>query len=408
MDAMDALQKYYGGHVGNLGRVTPTLQTDPKHVVEDTEIVHLDKDETDEARHTVEDHGFDPSSPEGKRKIKEVLEAIRQKKREKGVQKSLDTLIEKVTAEAPVRRGRPAKSTVSPDRGQPEASAGNEPWFAGPARKVVDARYPKSTGDFQGQESPKPSGSPEDEEYQALFAWFKGGRRGKKPFCERHNDCNQDPMSMEDEERDSGYRGREKSLELSLDCKECQQEPLHKAQGSPAVNALVAMAAGWALSSDITDKDVPSHLVREWERAVSQQDKTRLQEEMIRRLRHKLRKSEDDGNFLDDLQILYKDHAPLPPRYGLLWDAVKHRWTRPEKVGRTVWEVQGKIRYRGTGSGAHERSRSAKGSGGYGVGSAEAGRRFRTTGDTARQHPHESKQPGQHALHPFRRKKTRR
>ena len=48
MDAMDALQKYYGGHVGNLGRVTPTLQTDPKHVVEDTEIVHLDKDETDE------------------------------------------------------------------------------------------------------------------------------------------------------------------------------------------------------------------------------------------------------------------------------------------------------------------------------------------------------------------------
>ena len=99
--------------------------------------------------------------------------------------------------------------------------------------------------------------------------------------------------------------------------------------------------------------------------------------------------------------MFYKDHAPIPPRYGLLWDAVKHRWTRPEKVGRTVWEVQGKKRFRGTGTGAHERGRKAGGSGGYGVGSAEAGRRFRSTGDVGALHPHETKHPGQKTLHKF-------
>jgi len=96
-----------------------------------------------------------------------------------------------------------------------------------------------------------------------------------------------------------------------------------------------------------------------------------------------------------------KDHAPIPPRYGLQWDAVKHRWTRPEKIGRTVWEVQGHKRFRGTGTGAHERGRRAGGSGGYGVGSSEAGRRFRSVGDVGRVHPHEAKQPGQKELHRF-------
>lgn len=108
--------------------------------------------------------------------------------------------------------------------------------------------------------------------------------------------------------------------------------------------------------------------------------------------------------------IFLKDHAPVPPRYGLMWDAVKHRWTRPEKVGRTVWEVQGHKRFRGTGTGAHERGRATGGTGGYGVGSAEAGRRFRSVGDVGRLHPHESKHPGQRTLKRLKRttKKPRR
>ena len=43
-----------------------------------------------------------------------------------------------------------------------------------------------------------------------------------------------------------------------------------------------------------------------------------------------------------------KDHQPTPPREGLVWDAVKHRWARPEHVGETVIETQGKKRIRGS------------------------------------------------------------
>ena len=93
--------------------------------------------------------------------------------------------------------------------------------------------------------------------------------------------------------------------------------------------------------------------------------------------------------------MFYKHQAPVPPRMGLMWDAVKHRWTRPEKVGRTVWEVQGKKRLRGAGTGAHERTRSTRGHGGKGSGSAEAGRRFRSVADTGRAHPHEATRVGQ-------------
>ena len=101
--------------------------------------------------------------------------------------------------------------------------------------------------------------------------------------------------------------------------------------------------------------------------------------------------------------MFYKDHAPVPPRYGLMWDAVKHRWTRPEKVGRTVWEVQGKKRLRGSGTGSHERSRSTKGSGGGKAGgSMEAGRRFRSVADAGRAHPQNAKRVGQ--VTPNRRK----
>ena len=127
---------------------------------------------------------------------------------------------------------------------------------------------------------------------------------------------------------------------------------------------------------------------------------------MLRKLGKKVRKS-DDGNFLDDFEVLYKDHAPVPPRQGLMFDAVKHRWTRPEKIGRTVWEVQGHKRFRGSGTGAHERGRSTGGVGGYGAGSAAAGRKFRSTGDVTHKHPSEAKHPSERALIPHKRKKRR-
>ena len=57
---------------------------------------------------------------------------------------------------------------------------------------------------------------------------------------------------------------------------------------------------------------------------------------------------------------LMKDHLPIPPRQGLVWDQVKHRWVRPEEAGKTVWEVSGKNRIRGVGTGAAQGSISRK------------------------------------------------
>jgi hypothetical protein len=57
---------------------------------------------------------------------------------------------------------------------------------------------------------------------------------------------------------------------------------------------------------------------------------------------------------------LMKDHLPMPPRQGEVWDELKHRWVKPENAGRTVAEVQGEKRIRGSGVGAHERGISAK------------------------------------------------
>ena len=172
---------------------------------------------------------------------------------------------------------------------------------------------------------------------------------------------------------------------------------------SPALARLLSAAAGWALSADTASHEVPPQMAQEWERAQSREEKRKLQEEMVRKLKG-LRKS-DDGNFLDDLAMLYKDHAPVPPRMGLMWDAVKHRWTRPEKLGRTVWEVQGKRRMRGSGTGVHERSIARRGPGGKGAGSMEAGRRFRSVADAGKAHPHESKRIGQHPKANIRPKK---
>jgi len=84
------------------------------------------------------------------------------------------------------------------------------------------------------------------------------------------------------------------------------------------------------------------------------------------------------------LQKTEKGHAPVPPRQGLVWDAAKSRWTNPDNVGKTVTEVQGRKRIRGTGTGVHEHA-LASGAGGKGGkgGSLVAGRRFRSAEDTA-------------------------
>jgi len=158
---------------------------------------------------------------------------------------------------------------------------------------------------------------------------------------------------------------------------------------SPGLERLIAFGAGWALSGDVVNRDVPPELVREWERAINRQASDEERRRIERKIKSRLRKSDDD--VLEPLNdyFLSKDHAPVPPRIGLMWDAVKHRWTRPERIGRTVWELSGHKRIRGTGTGAHERSTKTGGIGGRGAGSAEAGRRFKSTADSGRLNVHD-------------------
>jgi len=80
--------------------------------------------------------------------------------------------------------------------------------------------------------------------------------------------------------------------------------------------------------------------------------------------------------FWGDNVTLVKDHLPFPPRQGLVWDNAKHRWTRPEKAGKTVTEVGGKKRIRGSGTGVHQRAVQSK----RGLRRGEAALRFREAG----------------------------
>ena len=197
---------------------------------------------------------------------------------------------------------------------------------------------------------------------------------------------------------------------------------------SPHLARLMAAAAGWALSDDVVRSgggsprgEVTAAAQREFDRAVEQQqrdaERRRRQEDdkrsaaERRRYERSMRSAMRTRKSLDDYPqfnrmvkfysegsdeyhrrtplmlnkseeiVLQKEHMPAPPRQGLVWDAVKHRWVRPENSGKTVTEVQGEKRIRGHGVGAHE-----KRVGGHGRGTirqAGAGRRFKGMTDVA-------------------------
>ena len=155
--------------------------------------------------------------------------------------------------------------------------------------------------------------------------------------------------------------------------------------------SLMSAAAGWALSGDLT-RGKDDHLNREWELAHKERLEREQREEdrrRERRERSRSRRMKKSSDFLAlEEYYLMKDHSMVPPRQGLLWDAVKHRWTRPENVGRTVTEVQGSKRFRAQGTGAHERAVGGHGSGS--VRGVQRGRKFRGTADVGHLRPHET------------------
>ena len=388
MDTFEALQAHFQKTYGNMG--TPVYLDRPKGRgrVQDGEVVNtMRKDNMEEAKTTLRDHGFREDSDEYQEKLQDLLEGIRRRKAEKGSQST-----EKAGEVFSAFQNLLKVSTSMERRGE---GGGSNPGVAKRAWGIIFRIRPDLKGDNRAQpgwtpgSGDKPRGSNPYLAYQLAYTYVESGERGPLPEEIYHLLGKQPPSSVK--------TGVENAI-----------QNMQKAHISPALANLLSAAAGWALSADVASKEIPPHMAQEWERTLSHRDKVRLQEEMIRKLRNKVRKS-DDGPFLEQFEILYKDHAPVPPRQGLMFDPVKHRWTRPEKIGRTVWEVQGHKRFRGTGTGAHERGRSQRGHGGYGQGRSEAGSRFRSTGDVGRLHPHEAKHPGQTTLLPLkRRKKTER
>ena len=187
-------------------------------------------------------------------------------------------------------------------------------------------------------------------------------------------------------------------------------------QFPPELASLMSAAAGWAFSADVGRAgEMTPEQAREWERTLSAADRRKMERSLRSRMRRKGIDKTLDKSAFEALKASYndssdeyikrspekndflvsKDRMSLPPRQGLMWDAIKHRWTKPENVGHTVSEIQGKKRFRGTGTGVHERSVS-----GHGHGKArgvEAGRRFKGQSDVGALKPHENKRPAGHA-----------
>ena len=365
MSAFDQLENFfekgYGTPRFNMREGSAARQI----AAEDGDIKYMAKDDVSEAKKTLADHK--------KNALQRIVTGIRRSKGEshtQGTQKALLMKVQQREGSNPVGRPRDPNAAYKNEgaygaRGKRTNREIEE--MSAFATAAVGMRHgetrSKAGSDWRPGMGPAPEGSSLFNKRNAYVRYLQHNPKKWKQIKEKSKQSEKAIMNMQ------------KGV-------------------SPALARLLSAAAGWALSADTASHEIPPHMAQEWERTQSREEKRKLQEEMVRKLKG-LRKS-DDGNFLDDLAMLYKDHAPVPPRMGLMWDAVKHRWTRPEKLGRTVWEVQGKRRMRGSGTGVHERSIARRGPGGKGAGSMEAGRRFRSVADAGRAHPHEAKRIGQH------------
>ena len=375
MGAFDNMYNHFEKNMGNIGATRGIFrEPDPK------DLEHLHKDDKEEALETIADHEED--------ELERTLKGIRRNRRDEEGQpkeKALEALVMMVKARKPDPQAKYKDEAEYAKRGSDPGKSTNPEDMEIARFAAVSAgatgqgeTRSKMGEDWEAGMGPAPRGSAKERKKDRIYRRLGGGEGGN----EKWEKIKEKQSQRKDKE--NGDDDEEKAIIQNMQ------------KMSPALANLLSAAAGWALSADTASRSVPPEMAAEWERAHSREDKKKLQEEMVRKLKG-MRKS-DDGPFLE------LDHAPVPPRMGLMWDAVKHRWTRPEKVGRTVWEVQGKKRVRGSGTGVHERSRSTKGTGGKGQGSMEAGRRFRSVADAGRTHPHEAKRHGQ-ATQPKRRRK---
>lgn len=140
---------------------------------------------------------------------------------------------------------------------------------------------------------------------------------------------------------------------------------------NPALASLLAVAAGFASSDAFvsgaggrTNKDITSGQLAAFKRAGRRQTKARQQTKKNRSVTSKVK----------DIRMAYKEvakqdvellkaHAPVPPVQGLVWDQSVRKWRKPENVGKTASEVQGKKRIRGSGIGQTGKTAGGEGSG---------------------------------------------
>jgi len=146
----------------------------------------------------------------------------------------------------------------------------------------------------------------------------------------------------------------------------------------------VAALAGWTISDTFVSAAGGSPRGQHTKLQIAAHQRA-ISDARKRGKKRNLRKAIEDF-YKDAGAIIIKAHAPIPPIQGEVWDPVKHRWTSPEKTGKTIQETQGGKRFRGTGVGVHERA-----VGGHGTGGTQrfqrAGRRFRGGADVSVREP---------------------
>jgi|TARA_R110000824_G_scaffold119759_2_gene273980 hypothetical protein len=189
---------------------------------------------------------------------------------------------------------------------------------------------------------------------------------------------------------------------------------------NPALASLLAVAAGYAASDSFvsgsggrTNKDITDGQIADFNRASRNQTKARQQTKRnrsvtskVKNIRLAYKEISDQDNLTKVADILSPDrkeneasakakieamrsakqvekaHAPVPPIQGLVWDQGSQRWRKPENVGKTATEVQGKKRIRGSGLGQTARSVGGTASGkGRTKGSAGGRRGRQASGD---------------------------
>jgi len=225
-----------------------------------------------------------------------------------------------------------------------------------------------------------------------------------------------------DDKHGPGSYGKANWVEDTGKSKKKSAQKMMQKSFPPALAALMSAAAGWAFSGDVagTPGKMTPEQASEWERTLSAAERRKLERTMRSQMRRKSADKSLNKDAFNALKSHYKDstdtyikrtpminmlkdHSSIPPRQGLQWDATKHRWTRPENIGHTVTEVQGKKRIRGTGTGAHERTVGGHGSGK--VRGVESGRRFRGAADAGIVRPHESKAASRYTARPAKKQK---